>query len=121
LRQRVHTIQDRTYELRNVAIDATLQLANTIAKQAASGGDAKNLDLARNYQRKAQFYTDFIEAENSMGFHADQEAARILGKAIDFARLGLAAAYGQPLPETQKTDREAPPQTVSPGQKPPER
>jgi nitrite reductase (cytochrome c-552) len=121
LRQRVHTIQDRTYELRNIAIDATLQLAKAIGQQAASGngnGSSANMELARNYQRKAQFYTDFIEAENSMGFHADQEAARILGKAIDFARLGLAAVYGQPLPETQKQLREAPPQTVSPGQPP---
>ena len=29
---------------------------------------------------------DFIAAENSMGFHAPQEAARILGEAIDYAR-----------------------------------
>jgi len=35
-----------------------------------------------------QFFTDFIEAENSMGFHAPQEAARILGRAIDYARRG---------------------------------
>ena len=31
---------------------------------------------------------DFINAENSMGFHAAQEAAWILGEAIDFARQG---------------------------------
>jgi hypothetical protein len=29
---------------------------------------------------------DFMVAENSMGFHAPQEAARILGEAIDYAR-----------------------------------
>jgi nitrite reductase (cytochrome c-552) len=122
LRQRVHTIQDRTYELRNIAIDATLQLARMIGQQAAGGtANPAHLELARSYQRKAQFYTDFIEAENSMGFHADQEATRILGKAINFARLGFAAATGQPLPETQKQLREAPPQTVSPGQPPPNR
>ena len=33
-------------------------------------------------------YLDFIEAENSMGFHAPQEAARILGESIDFTRRG---------------------------------
>jgi len=38
--------------------------------------------------RKSQFYLDFIEAENSMGFHAPQEAARILGESIDFTRRG---------------------------------
>jgi nitrite reductase (cytochrome c-552) len=34
------------------------------------------------------FYVDFIEAENSMGFHASQEAARILARSIDFSRRG---------------------------------
>jgi nitrite reductase (cytochrome c-552) len=49
---------------------------------------------ARDFQRKAQFLTDFVEAENSMGFHADQEAARILGRAIDYARRGQVALSG---------------------------
>jgi nitrite reductase (cytochrome c-552) len=31
---------------------------------------------------------DCINAENSMGFHAPQEAARVLGEAIDFSRQG---------------------------------
>ena len=35
---------------------------------------------------------DFIAAENSMGFHAPQEAARVLGEAIDLARQGQIAA-----------------------------
>ncbi|MDP1662380.1 MAG: ammonia-forming cytochrome c nitrite reductase subunit c552, partial [Phycisphaerales bacterium] len=38
--------------------------------------------------RRAQFRTDFVAAENSMGFHAPQEAARILAEAIDYARQG---------------------------------
>jgi nitrite reductase (cytochrome c-552) len=29
---------------------------------------------------------DFVAAENSMGFHAPQEAARLLGEAIDYGR-----------------------------------
>ena len=53
-----------------------------------------------------------------MGFHADQEAVRILGKAIDYARLGLSALYGRPLPETRTEPRSAPHQTVSPGNAP---
>jgi nitrite reductase (cytochrome c-552) len=35
---------------------------------------------------RGQFRLDFVEAENSTGFHAPREAARILGEAIDFAR-----------------------------------
>ena len=49
---------------------------------------AGTLDL----QRKAQWRLDFVAAENSMGFHAPQEAARILGEAADFARQGPVAA-----------------------------
>jgi nitrite reductase (cytochrome c-552) len=39
----------------------------------------------------AQFRLDFVQAENSAGFHAPQEAAGILGEAIDFARQGQLA------------------------------
>ena len=37
-------------------------------------------------QRKAQWRLDFVAAENSMGFHAPQELARILGESIDYSR-----------------------------------
>ncbi len=37
-------------------------------------------------QRAAQWRLDFVAAENSMGFHAPQELARILAEAIDLAR-----------------------------------
>ncbi len=43
---------------------------------------------AQELQRKAQWRLDFIAAENSMGFHAPQEAAKVLGEAIDYARQG---------------------------------
>jgi nitrite reductase (cytochrome c-552) len=49
---------------------------------------------ARGHQRSAQFLLDFIEAENSMGFHAPQEAARILGHSLDRARRGQVALRG---------------------------
>jgi nitrite reductase (cytochrome c-552) len=47
--------------------------------------------MAQGFQRKAQFYLDFVEAENSTGFHAPQEASRILGESIDFSRKGQIA------------------------------
>lgn len=88
LKQRAETIQDRTYQLRNLAMDALVALiADTKAARAAGAPDAE-LAAARKHQRSAQFLLDFIEAENSMGFHAPQEAARILGLSIDQSRLG---------------------------------
>ena len=37
-------------------------------------------------QRAAQWRLDIVAAENSMGFHAPQEMARILGESIDMSR-----------------------------------
>jgi cytochrome c nitrite reductase small subunit len=48
---------------------------------------------------KAQWRLDFVSAENSMGFHAPQEVARILAEAIDYARQGQLIAEGFPLRE----------------------
>ena len=88
LKARVETIQDRTYRLRNLAMDALVEFINEIKAAKTAGKTDEQLAPARDFQRKAQFYLDFIEAENSMGFHAPQEAARILGESIDFTRRG---------------------------------
>ena len=50
-----------------------------------------NIKTARQFQYTAQFYWDFVEAENSTGFHAPQEAERILGESINFSRKGQVA------------------------------
>jgi nitrite reductase (cytochrome c-552) len=88
LRGRVQTIQERTFKMRNLAMDALMDLIGDLKTAKAVGKADTQLAAARDYQRRAQFYLDFIEAENSMGFHAPQEAARILGESIDFARRG---------------------------------
>lgn len=88
LKIRVETIQERTYKLRNIAMDALIQLIDDIKKAKESGKSDDDLKTPRDFQRKAQFYLDFIEAENSMGFHAPQEAARVLAESINFSRLG---------------------------------
>ncbi len=86
---RVNTIQDRTRALMDRAESANLALIQEIEK-AMAGMDAEGdkLAAARKLHRAAQFRLDFVSAENSMGFHASQEVARILGEAIDLARQG---------------------------------
>jgi nitrite reductase (cytochrome c-552) len=91
IRARVESIQERTFKLRNVAIDALMALIDDLAAAQAAGMDEAALTTARSLQRRAQFYFDFVEAENSTGFHAPQEAARILGESIDFSRQGQLA------------------------------
>jgi hypothetical protein len=61
---------------------------------AEGGASGDPLAEALALQRKAQFRLDFVAAENSRGFHAPQEAARILAEAIDDARRGQVAALG---------------------------
>jgi nitrite reductase (cytochrome c-552) len=58
---------------------------------APSGTSEAELARAQDFQRRVQFFLDFVEAENSMGFHAPQEAARILGESINFSRQGQVA------------------------------
>jgi nitrite reductase (cytochrome c-552) len=91
LRERVYTIQDRTYEIRNLAINALIALITDIKAARDSGATDEALAVARDEQRQAQFLVDFIEAENSMGFHAPQEAMRVLALSIDHTRRGQAA------------------------------
>ena len=85
---RAETIQTRNADLTHRALDALVELIDDIKAARDAGATDARLATARDYQRKASFYIDFVEAENSTGFHAGQEAARILGEAIDFVRKG---------------------------------
>ena len=101
LKNRVEAIQARFANQRDAAMDAVVELINDIknAQGKAAEGD---LNLARDFQRKAQFYLDYVEAENSMGFHASGEALRILSDSINFTRQGQLALRGvKPVPPTR--------------------
>jgi nitrite reductase (cytochrome c-552) len=60
-------------------MDALVDLINDIKAARAAGRTDAAVSTAQDFQRRAQFYLDFIESENSNGFHAPQEATRILG------------------------------------------
>ena len=47
---------------------------------------------------------DYISSENSKGFHADQEAARILAESIDYSRRAQAAALRLRAPQAPSTE-----------------
>jgi nitrite reductase (cytochrome c-552) len=88
LRARAELAQERTVALRNRALDALLALVSDIEAARGAGASDETLKAAREAQRQGQFYVDFVESENSNGFHAPQEAVRILGEAIDILRQG---------------------------------
>jgi nitrite reductase (cytochrome c-552) len=97
LKARTEEIQDRFFNLRNTALDALMDLIQDI-KTNKDKAAPEQLAKARDYQRRGQFMIDFIMSENSMGFHAPQEAERILGDAINLCRLGQVALHGGPEP-----------------------
>ncbi|MFP4596975.1 MAG: ammonia-forming cytochrome c nitrite reductase subunit c552 [Persicimonas sp.] len=92
LRQRAHRIQDRTSELIDRAAVALEEMMHETVAARESGTTDEELDPVLELQREAQFRLDYIFSENSHGFHADQESAKILAEAIDYARQGRAMA-----------------------------
>jgi nitrite reductase (cytochrome c-552) len=94
MKQRVEIIQTRNKALLDRAEDAVVALIDDVAAARGRGATEEQLAPALKLHRSAQFRTDFINAENSMGFHAPQEAARVLAEAIDMARQGQLAVRG---------------------------
>jgi nitrite reductase (cytochrome c-552) len=102
---RAETAQRKTVELRNVAMDALVALISDIEAAKAGGASDQELAAARKAQRRGQFYLDFVESENSNGFHAPQEATRILGEAIDLFRQGQVSLRPLPVRSAQAAPR----------------
>lgn len=88
---RVANVQDRHHALLERAAAANVALLDAVVAAKQAGAGDEQLAAARALQRKAQWRLDFVAAENSMGFHAPQELARILAESIDYARQGQLA------------------------------
>ena len=93
MRQRVFTIQDRTYAQMKHAEEALVAAIAGIKEARDAGVPEGQLEKARELHRRSQMRWDFISAENSMGFHSPQEAVRVLGDATDYARQAQLEAY----------------------------
>ncbi len=91
MKARAEAIQERHAALLSRAEDALIALMDDIKAARAAGADDQKLAAALKLHRRAQWRVDFVNAENSTGFHAPQESARILGEAIDYARQGQLA------------------------------
>jgi nitrite reductase (cytochrome c-552) len=104
LLERAEAIQDRNAGLLRRGEAAVVSLIVRLADAKAAGADDAALAKARALQRKAQWRLDFISAENSTGFHAPQEAARVLAEAIDYARQGELAIDARAITIPEKAD-----------------
>ncbi len=92
IKARVDRIQQRNYQLLQSAGTAIVDLIEAVLTARKEGASDEQLQAALELQRAAQWRLDFVAAENSMGFHAPQETARLLGNSADMARQGQIAA-----------------------------
>jgi nitrite reductase (cytochrome c-552) len=121
LKEKVDTIQGRTAELIDRAASAMTDMLDGIREAEAAGARKEQLAPIFDLQRKAMWRLDFVSSENSMGFHADQESARILGESIDFSRQALVQALKLRTPKAPEPKREVEPVlgVTSKGEAPP--
>jgi nitrite reductase (cytochrome c-552) len=92
LKERIITIQTRTATLLRQTETAIIAAIDAINAAKAAGASEADLAEAWDFQRKANLRWDFISSENSTGFHSPQEAARVLGDALNFARMAQLSA-----------------------------
>ncbi len=85
---RVETIQDRHFELMDRTGKALVDMIDAIAAVREIVAEPDDLRPLHDLHRQSQWRLDFVAAENSMGFHAPHETARILGESIDLSRQG---------------------------------
>ncbi|HOU52335.1 MAG TPA: ammonia-forming cytochrome c nitrite reductase subunit c552 [Myxococcota bacterium] len=95
LETRVEAIQDRHFALLTRAGEAAVAMLDALVAVRKGYDEAgwqealeKDPEVRRlgELQRAAQWRLDFVAAENSMGFHAPQELARLLAESIDLSR-----------------------------------
>jgi nitrite reductase (cytochrome c-552) len=103
LREKVETIQGRTAALLERSAVAMTDMLDAVLEAKAAGATGAQLAPVFALQRKAMWRLDYLSSENSRGFHADQEAARILGESIDYSRQAQAMALRLRAPAAPST------------------
>lgn len=95
LLERVKTAQDDVWQLQHIAGTVTAKAHEAIGKAGADPEANKaELDKAREFVRKAQWFWDIVAAENSMGFHNPSQVLNTLGQSIDLAHQAISTANG---------------------------
>ncbi len=91
LKARAENIQEKTMEMRDRSMGALVELISAIQEAQSANVPPEHLEEALLAQRRASFLIDWVEAENSTGFHAAQETARLMFISMDHIRKGQVA------------------------------
>ncbi len=92
LEARIAILQEKTLAAMERAGRAMTDMLDAILQAKAAGVPEDRLQEVYLLQRKAMWRLDYISSENSRGFHADQEAMRVLAESIDYSRQAQAMA-----------------------------
>jgi len=93
LLERVQTTQNNVFQLQRIAGQTIARAHDVIGKAGATPEvNQAELNKARELIRNAQWFWDFIAAENSMGFHNPDQTLNTLGQSIDLAHQAIATA-----------------------------
>jgi nitrite reductase (cytochrome c-552) len=82
IRDRVTSMQDKNREMLDQAADSIYPAHIEIGEAMKLGATDAELAKPRELLSKAQLWWDYVASNNGMGFHAPQECARVLGRAI---------------------------------------
>jgi nitrite reductase (cytochrome c-552) len=93
--ERAVETQRRTTERLAEAEEALGELMDFIVAAIEAGAGDEALEAPRRAHRAAQMRWDFVDAENSTGFHSPGEAARLLQDAARMAREGVGEVNGE--------------------------
>ncbi|MCL1790977.1 MAG: ammonia-forming cytochrome c nitrite reductase subunit c552 [Peptococcaceae bacterium] len=86
LTESVLTVQDNFWFNQHEAESAVVELHNTIKAAMDSGVDGDLIQKAQLAAREAQWYWDFLAAENSMGFHNPDQGMQVAMEAVVIAK-----------------------------------
>ncbi len=95
---RAESIQATTMAMQDDALDRLVEFIDAIEQGAERGIEDTQLAEARRRQRRASFLIDFVSSENSAGFHAPQEAGRVLFQSMQEILEGTRALQGEAAP-----------------------
>ncbi|MCC5875688.1 MAG: ammonia-forming cytochrome c nitrite reductase subunit c552 [Candidatus Sumerlaeia bacterium] len=105
MRQRVANIQTKTVDMKERAAQAMVEMLDAIM-EAKADPNVSEEDLEEVYilQRRSMWRLDYVSSENSKGFHAPQETARVLAESIDYSRKAQSMAIRLRAPSAPSTD-----------------
>jgi nitrite reductase (cytochrome c-552) len=85
VKNRIRSIQTKHKEVLKNACDAITAAHLEIGDATRLGATDAELENVRHTIRRAQLYWDYVASSNGSGFHAPQECARVLDKALNLA------------------------------------